>query len=89
MISLVWCHLTKLLCHLTCVSSFIVFLFTQSNLWQNMNLFCLVAGALTWTFQFDLHFRSKILANLTANWKTRGMTKPDHKIINTINHYGN
>ena len=32
--------------------------------------------------QFDLHFWSEILANLTANWKTRGLTKPDDKIIN-------
>ena len=58
-----------------------------------MNLFCLnlglsvlVIGVLTWTFQFDLHFRSKISANLTANWKTRSLTKPDNKIIN---HDGN
>ena len=34
-----------------------------------------VVGELAWTFQFDLHFRSKIFAKLTANWKTRGPTK--------------
>ena len=51
-------------------------------------LLVLVAGALAWTFQFDLHFRSKILSNLTANWKTRGPTKLDNRIINTINQYG-
>ena len=43
-------------------------------------------SALTLTFQFDLHFCSKILANLTAKWKTHDLTKPDNKIIN---HYGN
>ena len=49
----------------------------------------LVAGALAWTFQFDLHFHSNILANVTANWKTRGPTKPNNKIIYTMNHHGN
>ena len=46
-------------------------------------------GALDWTFQFDLDFRSKIFANLTTNGKSHGPTKPDIKIINSINHYGN
>ena len=79
-----------------CPQMFIVFSFPQSNLWQDMNLFYLYLvflyrwqfsgwGALTWTFQFDLHFHSRISANL-ANWKTRGLTKPDNKIIN---HRGN
>ena len=40
-ISLVWCHLTKLLHHLTHVPNFYCFSFLQSNLWQDMNLFCL------------------------------------------------
>ena len=39
-------------------------------------------GALAETFQFDLHFRSKISANLIAKWKTHGQTKPDNKMIN-------
>ena len=46
-------------------------------------------GILTWTFQFDLNFFAKILANLTEHkWKTRGPTKPNIEIINTINHHG-
>ena len=49
----------------------------------------LVTGVLAWTFWFDLNFRSKILANLTANWKTCGPTKPDNYIINAISHHGN
>ena len=49
----------------------------------------LAAGARAWTFQFDLHFRSKILANLTANWKTRSPTEYDNEIINTIDHLSN
>ena len=103
-ISVVWYHLAKYLHHLTCVSKCLpCFSFTQSNLWQDMNLFCshlvflyridrsplLVGGVLTWTFQFDLHFCSKISPNLMANWKICGLTKPDYKIINIINHHGN
>ena len=40
-ISLVWCHHTKLLCHLIHVSNFTVFPFLQPNLWQDKKLFCL------------------------------------------------
>ena len=36
--------------------------------------------------RYDFHFRSKIFANLTANWKTRVPTRPDNEIIN---HHGN
>ena len=92
-ISLMWYHFTKLLRHLTCAPIFLPwFSLTQWNLWQDINLFCLhlvflcrtnkphilVADILTWTFRFDLHFRTKIPA-----------TKPDDKIINTINHHTN
>ena len=77
--------------HLTRVPK--CFSFTQSNLWQEINYFVyiwvflrVVVGVLVWTFQFDLHFRSEIPANLTANWKTRGLSKPGNKIIN---HCGN
>ena len=49
----------------------------------------LVAGVLAWRFQFELHFRSKILANLTAYRKTRGPTKLDINIIYSINPHGN
>ena len=97
------CHLTKLLRHLTRIPNFTLILCLQWNTWQDMNLLCLhlvflwridrshilVKGALAWTFQFDLHFRSKSLDNLTANWKTRGPTRLDNEIINTINHHSN
>ena len=43
---------------------------------------CVDRYGLPLTFQFDLHFRWTILANLKANWKTRGLTKPGNKIIN-------
>ena len=46
-------------------------------------------GALARTIQFDLHFNSKILTNLTANWKTRGPTKLDYEIIDTVKHHCN
>ena len=61
-----------------------------------MNLFCLhmvfqswSLGALAWNFQLDLHFGAKILANLTANWKTCGLTKLDKEIDNTYDHNRN
>ena len=37
------------------------------------------------TFQLYLHFWTNVLANLTANWKTHGLTKP----CNKINQHGN
>ena len=43
----------------------------------------LVAGAVAFTIQFDLDFQSKILANLTTNWKPRGPIKQDNEIIDT------
>ena len=70
-ISLVWCHLAKLLRHLTGVSIFTVFINSiklvtrHESILSTFGLPMLVAGAHAWTFQFDLHFRSKILANLT------------------------
>ena len=39
-----------------------------------------VVRVLTWTCRFDLQM-SKISANLRANRKTRGLNKPDYKII--------
>ena len=93
-ISVVWWHLIKLLHHLTRVPKFTVFISPIKHMTRHESILftfglpVLVAGALAWTFQSDLHFRLKILANLTADWKTRGPTKPD-KIINTINHHGN
>ena len=42
----------------------------------HLGLHVLVVGELAWIFQFDLQFRSKISANLTANWKNRGTTLP-------------
>ena len=103
-VSIVWYHLTTLLSHLTRVSNFpLWFSFLQSNLWQDMNVFCLylvflcrydsspilVTGAHTWTFQFELHFHSKIEAFLAADWKTSDPTHTDNKIINTITHHSN
>ena len=61
-ISFVWYHLTNSLHYLTCIPNFNVFSFLQWNLWRDMN-----SCTLVWTFQFDRHFCSKILANLTAN----------------------
>ena len=90
-ISLIYCvisHVSPIFYH--------VFSFPRSNLWQDMNLFCLhlvflirnertpilVAGALAGTFLFDWYFRSKILVNLTVNWKTRPnkFPRPSHTI---------
>ena len=62
---------------------YFVYIWSSCVEWQFLD-----RGALAWTFQFDLHFRWKILANLTANWKTRGLTKPVNEIINTIKHHG-
>ena len=101
-ISLVWCHLSKLLHYLKRVPNFSAsFSFTQSKLWQDMNLFCLhlvflcsddrcypdrchilAPGARASTLQSDLHFSSKILPNLKANWKTCSLTKLDKEINN-------
>ena len=102
---ILWCHLTKLLRHLTREPNYLpCFSFPHSNLWQDLNLFCLylvllcrddwshilVAGERTWTFQIDWHLRSTIFANLTANWKSWGPTKEDNEIIkNIINHHSN
>ena len=49
----------------------------------------LVAGVLVWTFQLYLQFYSKILANLTTNWKTCSPTKPANKMIDKICHHDN
>ena len=38
----------------------------------------LVVGVLAWTFQFDLRFGSMI----SADWKTRGLTKPNIQLSN-------
>ena len=61
-----------------------------------MNPFCLRLVFLCWSLvnsfelsNFTLNFRLKILTNLTAKLKTRGRTKPDNEIINTISHHGN
>ena len=91
-----WCHLAMLLHH-SRVSKFTVFIYAIKLMTRHESILFTCGsscvkwqlsgqGALAWTFQFDLHFCSKILANLTANWKTGGLTKPDNKIIN---HYGN
>ena len=81
--------------HLTGVLNFIVFYFPikpvtrHESILFTFGLPVLVASALAWAFQFDLHFRSKNLATLTANRKTRSPTKPENKIIDTISHHGN
>ena len=98
-ISVVWCDLTKLLDHLTDVPKcFLCFSFYQSNLWEDMNLSYLHLVFLCWMTDPILlvGVHSLVLSNLTyisaqgfqltAKWKTRCQTKPDNKIINTINH---
>ena len=87
-----WCHLTKLLSYLTRVPISLFPFFSiklvtrhESILFWTDRSHLLVA----WTFQFDLHIHSKILANLTVNRKIHSPTKPDNKIINTINHHDN
>ena len=55
-----WCHLAKLWRHLSRIQNSL-FSFTQSNLWQDMNRFCLYLGlpglvvrVLAWTYQYDI-----------------------------------
>ena len=83
-ISVEWCHLAKLLHHLTHVPNSL-FLFSPTKPVTRYESFCLhfglpvlVVSVLAWTFQFHLHFCSKILANR----ETHSPTKPDNKIIN-------
>ena len=90
LISVGWCHLSNCITHTSPNS---LFSFSQSDLWQDINLFCLhlgfpwfVVGVLAKIFQFDLYLCSKISVKLTANRKTRVVTKPYNKIIN---HLGN
>ena len=70
-------HLTKLLYHLSRITKFTVFISPIKSVTRyesilfTFGLPMLVTDVLAWTFQFDLHFCSKIFANLTANWKTR------------------
>ena len=88
-----WSHFAELLRHLSYVLHSL-FSFLQSKLSQTRCesiLFafwpsCVVRFVLALTFQFDLNFRTKIFANLTAIWKTRGLTKQGNEIIN---HHGN
>ena len=88
-----WCHLAMLL-RQSHVSRNVYCVFISpikpvtrhESILFTFGLPALVVGVVVWTFRFYLHFRSKILANLTANWKIRGLAKPDNKIIN---HHGN
>ena len=84
-----WYHFAKLLRHLIHVPKFTDFispskpLTIHESILFTLGIPVLVTGVLAWIFQFDFYFVSKILANLTANWKTRGPNKPDNKLINT------
>ena len=92
-ISVVCCHLAKLLCHLTLNPKFTAFISPIKPVTRHESILftfdfpVLIAGVLAWTFRLDLYFRSKILAYLTVDLKTRGSCKADNKIINSIIHH--
>ena len=98
-ISLVWCHLTKLLRHLIMIITSVpnfhhVFILPQSNLCQDMNLFYLHLSFLfrddrRLTFPIWFTFPLKYFSKLKDTWTIRHLTELNNEIFNTINHPSN
>ena len=100
-----WCHVNSLIiastytCHQP--HSVSVFFFFLSNLWPDMNPFCLHLIFLSWslvhalelskwTFNSTQWFQlTKRLTKKKKQKKTRGPNQQDNKIIKTINHHRN